>query len=43
LIFDHWEKMPEKLANTTIKKLREKRGLPTEVPSPETFVDEIIQ
>jgi elongation factor 2 len=43
LIFDHWEKMPEKLANATMRKLREKRGLPTEVPSPETFVDEIIQ
>jgi translation elongation factor EF-G len=41
LVFDHWEKMPEKLANTTIKKLREKRGLPTAVPSPETFVDEV--
>jgi elongation factor 2 len=41
LIFDHWEKMPEKLATTTIQKLREKRGLPTEVPSPGTFVDEI--
>jgi elongation factor 2 len=41
LIFDHWEKVPEKLATTTIQKLRKKRGLRTEVPSPGTFVEEI--
>jgi len=38
--FDHWSKMPEKLAEEAIVELRERRGLPKEIPSPQTFVDE---
>jgi elongation factor 2 len=38
--FDHWSKIPENLANQLITKLRETRGLPKEIPKPETFVDE---
>jgi elongation factor 2 len=38
--FDHWSKIPENLANQLITKLRERRGLPKEIPKPETFVDE---
>jgi elongation factor 2 len=38
--FDHWSKVPENLAHETITKLRERRGLPMEIPKPETFVDE---
>lgn len=39
--FDHWEKIPERLANILIKKLREKRGLAPDVPNAEMFVDEV--
>jgi elongation factor 2 len=38
--FDHWEKIPETLANKVIKRLRERRGLPEEIPKPQMFVDE---
>jgi elongation factor 2 len=37
--FDHWHKIPEKLASEVIKKLRERRGLPEEIPTAQTFVD----
>jgi elongation factor 2 len=37
--FDHWNKIPEKLASEVIKKLRERRGLPEEIPTPQMFVD----
>ena len=37
--FDHWNKIPEKLANEVIKKLRERRGLPEQIPTPQMFVD----
>ncbi|MGD0159789.1 MAG: GTP-binding protein [Candidatus Bathyarchaeia archaeon] len=39
-VFDHWSKIPENLADQLITKLRETRGLPKEIPRPETFVDE---
>jgi elongation factor 2 len=39
LAFDHWNKIPEKLASEVIKKLRERRGLPEEIPTPQMFVD----
>jgi elongation factor 2 len=38
--FDHWSKIPENLANNLIMELREKRGLPKEIPTSETFTDE---
>jgi elongation factor 2 len=38
--FDHWSKIPENLASEVIKKLRERRGLPEEIPNPLMFVDE---
>lgn len=40
-VFARWERMPEKLAAETIKRLRERKGLPSDVPKPESFVDEI--
>jgi elongation factor 2 len=39
--FDRWEKVPEDLAAGLVKKLRERKGLAPEVPSAETFVDEL--
>jgi elongation factor 2 len=41
LAFDHWERTPENLSLRIVKQLRKKRGLPAEIPRPETFVDEI--
>jgi elongation factor 2 len=38
--FDHWSKIPETFASEVIKKLRERRGLPEEIPTPLMFVDE---
>jgi len=38
--FDHWNKIPENLASEVIRKLRERRGLPEEIPTPQMFVDE---
>lgn len=37
----HWQKVPESLAAKVIKQIRERRGLPAEIPKPEMFVDEI--
>lgn len=37
--FDHWEKVPENIAAELIKKIRERKGLPTEVPKPSKFID----
>jgi elongation factor 2 len=37
--FDHWEKTPENVAVEVIKKIRERRGLPPEIPKPDKFVD----
>ena len=38
--FDHWEKVPENLANAVIAQIRERRGLPKEVPPASKFIDE---
>ncbi len=38
-IFDHWEKLPEKLAAQTIIELRKRKGLAPEVPKPEKFME----
>jgi len=38
-IFDHWERMPEKLAVETISELRRRKGLPADVPKPEKFLE----
>jgi elongation factor 2 len=39
--FSRWEKTPERLESEMISQLRERRGLPKEIPKPETFVDEV--
>jgi len=38
--FDHWDKMPEKMAFTVIQELRKRRGLPPEIPTANKFIDE---
>ncbi len=38
-IFDHWERMPEKLAAETISDLRKRKGLASDVPKPEKFLE----
>jgi elongation factor 2 len=38
--FDHWERVPEKMAKEIIRKIRTTRGLPPEVPKPDKFVEE---
>jgi elongation factor 2 len=40
LTFDHWEKAPKNIAAQLIKQVRERRGLPAEIPKPEKFIDE---
>jgi len=39
--FDHWERVPERLAGELVRKMRESRGLVPEVPRAETLVDEL--
>jgi elongation factor 2 len=39
-VFDHWRKMPEKLAAKVIKETRKRKGLSSEVPKPEKFLEE---
>lgn len=38
--FDHWEKVPEKLADGIIRQIRMRKGLDPEIPKPMKFVDE---
>jgi elongation factor 2 len=38
--FDHWEKMPQKLASQVIDDLRRRKGLAPEVPKPEKFMEQ---
>jgi elongation factor 2 len=38
--FDHWEKMPPKLASRVVKDLRQRKGLTPEVPKPEKFLEQ---
>jgi elongation factor 2 len=37
--FDHWEKMPQKLAEEVILDLRRRKGLASEIPKPEKFME----
>jgi len=39
-VFDRWEKVPEKLAAKVIKEVRKRKGLPSEVPKSERFLEE---
>jgi elongation factor 2 len=38
-IFDHWEKLPQKLTQETIVELRKRKGLAPDVPKPEKFME----
>jgi elongation factor 2 len=38
--FDHWERMPQKLADETIVELRKRKGLAADVPKPEKFMEQ---
>ncbi|MBC7131280.1 elongation factor EF-2 [Candidatus Bathyarchaeota archaeon] len=38
--FSHWEKVPENIAIDLIKQIREKKGLPIEIPTLEKFIGE---
>jgi elongation factor 2 len=38
--FDHWEKMPQKLALQVISDLRQSKGLAAQVPKPEKFLEQ---
>jgi len=37
--FAYWDNIPENVATEVIKKIREKRGLPPEIPKPDKFID----
>ncbi|MGE5533704.1 MAG: elongation factor EF-2, partial [Bacillota bacterium] len=39
-IFDHWERVPQKLAQEVIADLRRRKGLAPEVPKPEKFAEQ---
>ena len=39
-MFNRWEKVPEKLEAKTIKEIRKRKGLPSEVPKAERFLEE---
>jgi elongation factor 2 len=39
-VLDRWRKMPEKLAAKVIKETRKRKGLPSEVPKPDKFLEE---
>lgn len=39
-ILDSWQKMPEKLAQKVIAETRKRKGLPSEVPKPEKFLED---
>ena len=38
--FDHWERVPENIASEVIRRIRERKGLPQERPTPDMFIDE---
>jgi elongation factor 2 len=40
-MFDHWKKVPEKLAIKVIKDVRKRKGLPSEVPQIGKFIEEV--
>jgi elongation factor 2 len=37
--FDRWERVPEKIAEEIVRKIRTAKGLPSEVPKPDKFVE----
>jgi len=39
--FHHWEKIPDDVADTTIRRIRERKGLSPEIPKLERFVDKM--
>jgi elongation factor 2 len=39
-MFDRWRKMPENLAAKIIREVRKRKGLPSEVPKPDRFLEE---
>jgi elongation factor 2 len=39
-LFDHWEKMPQKLTLQVITDLRQRKGLSPEIPKPEKFMEQ---
>jgi elongation factor 2 len=39
-MLDRWRKVPEKLALKVVKETRKRKGLPSEVPKPERFLEE---
>jgi elongation factor 2 len=39
--FEHWERVPERMASELVRNIRIRRGLAPEVPKAEMFVDEI--
>jgi len=39
-VFDRWRKVPENLAAKVIKEVRKRKGLPSEVPRPDRFLEE---
>ena len=39
-LFDRWEKVPEKLEGKVIAEIRKRKGLPSEVPKAERFLEE---
>ena len=40
-VFGHWERLPEKLSAKVITEVRKKKGLPSEIPRAERFLEEI--
>jgi elongation factor 2 len=38
--FDHWEKVPENIKAEVVRQIRERKGLPPEIPTPNMFIDE---
>jgi elongation factor 2 len=39
-MFDHWKKVPEKLEAKVITEIRKRKGLPSEIPKAERFLEE---
>ena len=39
-VFDSWEKVPETLATKVIRQIRKRKGLQSEVPKPDRFLEE---
>jgi elongation factor 2 len=38
--FSHWEKVQENIAVEAIRQIRQRKGLPPEIPTPDMFIDE---